>query len=238
VVQESATRIIDRLTAYVAENRGELKLWLLEGVDRGVVLVQEFTSVLEKNADILAGGVTVIRLGAGALHRRPGAPGHLAVQPALLVGPGVGLGVRRPQPRDQAAVADLGGRLGQVLELVERLALSSQSLELAVAQLQVLPSLNAATLTSSTAAQQHAPLNVLAAETWMMRVQQSACSSAGTCLLTVYESGRVARRAAWTDLPLRLVKYAATRKGCRRLLETTRLGGTSPRSRTPTGSKA
>ena len=67
VVQESATRIIDRLTAYVAENRGELKLWLLEGVDRGVVLVQQFTGVLEKNADVLAGGVTVLRLGAGAL---------------------------------------------------------------------------------------------------------------------------------------------------------------------------
>lgn len=67
VVQESATRIIDRLTAYVSENRGELKLWLLEGVDRGVVLVQQFTGVLEKNADVIAGGVTVIRLGAGAL---------------------------------------------------------------------------------------------------------------------------------------------------------------------------
>jgi hypothetical protein len=67
VVLEPVTRIIDRLTAYVQDNKTELKLWLLEGIDRGVELVQRFTTALKDNADIIAGGVTIIRLGAGAL---------------------------------------------------------------------------------------------------------------------------------------------------------------------------
>lgn len=67
VVQESATRIIDRMTGAVGDNSGALKVLILDTLDDGIRIAGDWSAALEKNADILAGGVTVIRLGAGAL---------------------------------------------------------------------------------------------------------------------------------------------------------------------------
>lgn len=67
VVQESATRIIDRMTGAVGDNSAELKLLILDVLDEGIKIAGDWSAALGRNADILAGGVTVIRLGAGAL---------------------------------------------------------------------------------------------------------------------------------------------------------------------------
>ena len=67
VVQESATRILDRMTGAVGDNSAELKILILDVLDEGIKIAGDWSAALGKNADILAGGVTVIRLGAGAL---------------------------------------------------------------------------------------------------------------------------------------------------------------------------
>ncbi len=66
VILEPMTRLLDWATKSVKDNEGALKVWILEGLDRGVEVVQTFTGVLGENADMIAGGVTVLRLGAGA----------------------------------------------------------------------------------------------------------------------------------------------------------------------------